>query len=146
MPEFRSGVPIETADPVVEVTVTPASPLAAGRHQFQLVVVDDSGNASTPSVVEVIVRDAQKPTAVLDAPREVKSGKSSQLKTLVRYPARQNRKLSLDVADVTAAGNSLKRTSYIGVTAVLLNVPIAGLVLFSGREFLGAGPMAGILD
>jgi hypothetical protein len=79
MPEFRSGVPIETADPVVEVTVTPASPLTAGRHQFQLVVVDDSGNASTPSVIEVIVRDTQKPTAVLDAPREVESGKSFQL-------------------------------------------------------------------
>ncbi len=79
MPEFRTGVPIETADPVVEVTVTPTSPLAAGRHQFQLVVVDDSGNASTPSVVEVIVRDTQKPTAVLDAPREVESGNSFQL-------------------------------------------------------------------
>jgi len=79
MPEFRTGVPIETPDATVEVTVTPASPLTAGRHQFQLVVVDDSGNASTPSVVEVIVRDTQKPTAVLDAPREVESGKSFQL-------------------------------------------------------------------
>ena len=105
MPEFRSGVPIETADPVVEVTVTPASPLTAGRHQFQLVVVDDSGNASTPSVVEVIVRDTQKPTAVLRRSQRggVRKELSALRKTLVRYPARQNRQLSLDVADVTAA-------------------------------------------
>ena len=79
MPEFRPGQPVETTTPEVEVTVTPGAPLPPGRHRFQLVVVDDSGNQSEPSAAEVIVRDTQKPTAVLDAPREADLGRSFQL-------------------------------------------------------------------
>ncbi len=79
MAEFQPNAPIETTDPTIEVTVTPAKPLPVGRKRFQLVVVDDSGNQSDPDVVEVIVRDAQKPTAVIDAPRLVDFGKSFQL-------------------------------------------------------------------
>jgi len=69
MPEFRAGQPVVTDTPEVEVTVAANAPLPAGRHRFQLVVEDDSGNISAPSITEVIVRDTQKPTAVLDAPR-----------------------------------------------------------------------------
>ena len=79
MPEFRTGQPVETDTPDVEVTVSPTAPLPAGRHRFQLVVVDDSGNRSEPSTTEVIVRDTTKPTAVIDAPREVDLGRSFQL-------------------------------------------------------------------
>ena len=79
MATFKPGVPVVTAEPTIEVTVTPDAPLPVGRHRFQLVVVDDSGNESAPSVAEVIVRDAQKPTAVLDAPRDVNSGSNFQL-------------------------------------------------------------------
>ena len=79
MPEFRPGQSVETDAPDVEVTVLPNAPLPAGRHRFQLVVVDDSGNRSEPSTTEVIVRDTTKPTAVLDAPREVDLGRSFQL-------------------------------------------------------------------
>ncbi|HUM01923.1 MAG TPA: hypothetical protein VL084_06530 [Thermoanaerobaculia bacterium] len=79
MAEFKPNVPIETPDSTIEVTVTPAKPLPVGRNRFQLVVVDDSGNRSDPDVVEVVVRDAQKPTAVIDAPRLVDFGKSFQL-------------------------------------------------------------------
>ena len=79
MATFKPGVPVVTAEPTIEVTVTPDAPLPVGRHRFQLVVVDDSGNESAPSIAEVIVRDAQKPTAVLDAPRDVNSGSSFQL-------------------------------------------------------------------
>jgi hypothetical protein len=79
MPEFRAGQPVTTNTPDVEVTVAPNAPLPAGRHRFQLVVEDDSGNSSDPSITEVIVRDTQKPTAVLDAPREVELGRSFQL-------------------------------------------------------------------
>jgi hypothetical protein len=79
MAEFKTGQPVETTTSDVEVTVTPSSPLPAGRHRFQLVVEDDSGNLSAPDTVEVIVRDTQKPTAVLDAPREVELGRSFQL-------------------------------------------------------------------
>ena len=79
MAEFRPGQPIETDVPTVEVTVTPGAPLPVGRHRFQLVVVDDSGNQSEPSVAEVIVRDRQKPTAVLDVPAAVDFGSSFRL-------------------------------------------------------------------
>jgi hypothetical protein len=79
MPEFKPGQPVETTTPDVEVTVAPNAPLPAGRHRFQLVVEDDSGNRSEPSTTEVIVRDTQKPTAVLDAPREADLGRSFQL-------------------------------------------------------------------
>jgi hypothetical protein len=79
MAEFRVGQPVVTDNPEVEVTIAPNAPLPAGRHRFQLVVTDDSGNSSDPSVTEVIVRDTQKPTAVLDAPREVELGRSFQL-------------------------------------------------------------------
>ena len=79
MAEFRVGQDVVTDNPEVEVTVAPNAPLPPGRHRFQLVVTDDSGNASDASVAEVIVRDTQKPTAVLDAPREVELGRSFQL-------------------------------------------------------------------
>ena len=79
MPESRAGQPVVTDTPEVEVTVAANAPLPAGRHRFQLVVEDDSGNISGPSITEVIVRDTQKPTAVLDAPREVELGRSFQL-------------------------------------------------------------------
>ena len=79
MAEFRAGQPVVTDTPEVEVTVAANAPLPAGRHRFQLVVEDDSGNISGPSISEVIVRDTQKPTAVLDAPREVELGRSFQL-------------------------------------------------------------------
>jgi hypothetical protein len=79
MAQFRPNQPVETEASEVEVTVSPASPLPAGRHQFQLVVVDDSGNESEPAVLEVIVRDATKPTAVIDGPRLVDVGRSFQL-------------------------------------------------------------------
>jgi len=79
MPEFRAGQPVVTNTPDVEVTVAANAPLPAGRHRFQLVVEDDSGNISEPSITDVIVRDTQKPTAVIDAPREVEFGRSFQL-------------------------------------------------------------------
>ena len=79
MAEFRVGQAVVTDNPEVEVTVAPNAPLPPGCHRFQLVVTDDSGNASDPSVAEIIVRDTQKPTAVLDAPREVEIGRSFQL-------------------------------------------------------------------
>jgi hypothetical protein len=75
MPSFVLNQPIETTTPEIEVTVL-RNELPPGRHTFQLVVVDDSGNASTPTVTEVIVRDNAKPTAVLDAPAAVDVGKS----------------------------------------------------------------------
>lgn len=79
MATFIPGQSISTQAPTVEVTVTPTAPLPPGRHRFQLIVVDDSGNQSVPTVAEIIVIDDQRPTAVLDAPRTVPLGSSFTL-------------------------------------------------------------------
>jgi hypothetical protein len=79
MATFVPGQLIATPDSTVEVTIAPAAPLAPGRHRFQLVVVDDSGNVSEPAVADVVVIDDKKPTAVLDAPARVSFGASFSL-------------------------------------------------------------------
>ena len=79
MATFVPGQTIATPESSIEVTVTPAAPLAPGRHRFQLVVVDDSGNVSEPTVADVVVVDDKKPTAVLDAPARVSFGASFSL-------------------------------------------------------------------
>jgi len=79
MAKFVVGTPVETDTPVIEVTVDATSPLSMGRHRFQLVVVDDSGNRSAPDTVDVIVRDSTNPTAVLAAPTQVEVGTSFSL-------------------------------------------------------------------
>lgn len=66
MAEFIAGKTIETAENVIEVTSTPDKPLPIGVHRFQLVVKDDAGNLSQPALIEVVVRDSQAPTAVID--------------------------------------------------------------------------------
>jgi len=85
MAEFKINTPIVTEQPLIEVTVAApgtagaGQPLSVGRHRFRLVVADDSENLSDPDEVDVIVRDAVKPTAVLDAPKVVDFGKSFEL-------------------------------------------------------------------
>ncbi len=66
MPEFKPNVPVVQADPMVRVDVDKNKPLLPGRHRFELVVIDDAGNESDPAVIDVIVQDTQRPTAVLD--------------------------------------------------------------------------------
>lgn len=79
MGTFVPGQAVVTTEPQVEVTVAPSSPLSPGRHRFQLVVVDDSGNESAPAMVDVVVIDNRKPTAVIDAPSTVPFGTSFSL-------------------------------------------------------------------
>ena len=76
MAQFVINQPVTTDTSSVEVTVSPDRPIAVGRQRFQLVVADDSGNASKPDVVEVIVADQDAPTAVLTLPRVVGFGHS----------------------------------------------------------------------
>ena len=71
MANFVLNTPIETDAPTIEVTVAPANPLRVGRHRYQLIVVDDSGNESAADTAEVRVIDNQRPTAVLRAPATV---------------------------------------------------------------------------
>ena len=79
MATFLPGQPVTTSDSSVEVTVSRAAPLSPGRHRFQLVVVDDSGNVSDPAFADVIVIDDKKPTAVIEAPARVPFGTSFTL-------------------------------------------------------------------
>jgi hypothetical protein len=76
---FEAGVPIETPESVIMVDVTPYRPLRVGRHVFQLEVIDDADNRSAPDRVEIIVRDEQAPTAVLQAPATVQFGRRFSL-------------------------------------------------------------------
>jgi hypothetical protein len=80
MAEFIINQPIETTDAKIEVTISPNAPLLVGVTRFQLVVIDDAGNASDPAITEVIIRDTERPTAVLDiVPQQVEAGKSFAL-------------------------------------------------------------------
>ena len=50
-------------------------------YRFQLVVVDNSNNTSQPDVIEVIVADTTRPTAVVEAiPRQPEFGTSFELR------------------------------------------------------------------
>jgi hypothetical protein len=79
MPRFDINVPIETDQPNITVEVDRAAPLVTGRHRFELVVTDDSGNESESTAILVIVADRERPTAVLDGPDVVNFGASFEL-------------------------------------------------------------------
>lgn len=87
MAEFKIGEKVETIDPKVEVTIDPNNPLKPGTYRFQLVVVDDAGNESDPAFVNVVVRDTQRPTAVIDAPRAVEVGTSFDMSAAQSFDA-----------------------------------------------------------
>ena len=82
MPIFAPNLPIKTDVPTVEVTIDASNTLPVGVHTFQLVVTDDSGNVSLPALVEIVVRDTQAPTAVIDGPRAVGFGSPFELSGL----------------------------------------------------------------
>lgn len=79
MAEFVINADVTTAEPTVEVTISPDRPLALGRQRFRLIVVDDAGNRSAPDEVIVIVADQGAPTAVLRGPRLAAFGSSFML-------------------------------------------------------------------
>jgi len=74
MPAFDPSKDVVTSTPTIEVTGTSSGPLAVGKHVFQLIVEDDSGNPSKPMQVEIVVLDDQAPTAILTAPPRVSFG------------------------------------------------------------------------
>jgi hypothetical protein len=65
MAVFQTGKMISQNTPVIQVDVTPTAPLPVGVHRFQLVVVDEAGNASTAATIDVAVKASAAPTAVL---------------------------------------------------------------------------------
>ncbi|MGA2410563.1 MAG: hypothetical protein ABSG46_09280 [Candidatus Binataceae bacterium] len=62
MANFNIGTRVETTENTIEVSLEGVAP---GKHRFQLVVVDEAGTESIPSACDVIIRDREKPTAVL---------------------------------------------------------------------------------
>jgi hypothetical protein len=74
MPVFKIGDTNTTTIPTIAV-----DQLEVGRHVFQLVVEDDGGNQSDKATIEVIVRDTQRPTAILEAVAPVEAGQSFNL-------------------------------------------------------------------
>jgi hypothetical protein len=68
MAEFTPGVDTEVKaeEPMLDVRVGRENPLPVGRHQFQLVVTDDSGNDSAPVSIFIVVQDTERPTALID--------------------------------------------------------------------------------
>jgi hypothetical protein len=79
MAEFTVNADVTTAEPRVEVTISPDRPMAIGRQRFRLIVVDDAGNRSNADEVIVIIADQEAPTAVLRAPRITAFGRSFEL-------------------------------------------------------------------
>lgn len=79
MAKLDINVPFETDQPTIVVEVDPQKPLPRGRHSFQLEVVDDSGNVSLPDVLQIIVADRERPTAVLLGPQIVDLGKAFEV-------------------------------------------------------------------
>jgi len=73
------GPSVQSTSPDVTFDVDAASPLPVGRHDLQLVVVDDSGNQSVPTSRSFIVADTTAPTAVLLAPALVAFGQNFTL-------------------------------------------------------------------
>lgn len=66
MPAFKPNTPLVQKEPVIRVDVARDAPLPLGANRFRLVVVDDAGNESEPVFLDIVVRDTEKPTAVLD--------------------------------------------------------------------------------
>lgn len=83
MAEFKPNVMIVQKDPLISVDIKQADPMPAGRYQFKLVVIDDGDNESDPAFLDVIIRDTQRPTAVLD----MVDGNGARIKPLVSVGA-----------------------------------------------------------
>ena len=66
MTVFKLNQPVTQADPRVKVEATRVQPIPAGAHRFQLVVVDNEGNQSDPTFLDIVVQAPTYPTAVLD--------------------------------------------------------------------------------
>jgi len=66
MVEFVLNKPVVQQGPMVKVDVSPTAPLPVGANRFRLVVVDNDGNESQPTFLDVIVKALEAPTAVLD--------------------------------------------------------------------------------
>jgi len=70
----NASVEAAAPDTTLVVEIDAAHTLSVGAHTFQLEVVDNSGNRSTPVRARVVVLDNQAPTAIITAPATVPFG------------------------------------------------------------------------
>ncbi len=66
MPIFKKNKSVQQGQPQVKVQFAANSGLDLGANRFELVVIDDAGNESAPAHLDIIVKDTDRPTAVLD--------------------------------------------------------------------------------
>jgi len=79
MPFMKPGETVETKTASVEITSSVEQFLPVGTHTFQLIVLDEDGNESDAAQVKVVVRDTQRPTAVIVGPESAELGQSFSL-------------------------------------------------------------------
>ena len=84
MAKFQVGKEVKTDAPKVPVEVDATTTLAAGKHRFRLVVVDEHGIQSDPAFLEVTV--LKTPTAVLRGPSQVRVGSPFELSAEASQP------------------------------------------------------------
>ena len=95
------------------VTVSPTAPLAPGRHRFQLVVVDDSGNASEPACRRGRRRRRQEADR---GPRRAEAGVLRRVvlalgRALDRPAARQDRRVPVDDGQLSRGVQRRRRST-----------------------------------
>lgn len=78
MAVFKIGEPVTTEEPFIDVENAADAPLLPGNYVFELVVVDDAGNQSPPARANVTITDPG-PSAIIEAPKRVPSGKKFRL-------------------------------------------------------------------
>ena len=97
---------VKSDEPLLDVVASTATPLKPGKHVFQLVVVDDAGNASETASVTIIVQDTERPTAVIDLITE-RGERIASPEVNVRFgtPFRLTGERSSDIGGVVSTWN-----------------------------------------
>ena len=72
-------ITVAAPDALLQILSNPNVPLGVGTWTFTLEVVDNAGNRSAPQRHSVTVLDADRPTARIVGPREVKFGEAFTL-------------------------------------------------------------------
>ncbi len=77
--QINQSIEAEAPDSSLVITPDPRAGIRPGTYLFQLEVIDDAGNRSTPAQARVTVLDDQAPNAIISAPSTVGVGKGFTL-------------------------------------------------------------------
>ena len=126
------GMAFGTLDSSYLVPQGPGNLLSPGRHRFQLMVEDDSGNRSKPIERVVIVTDEVAPTAVAAGPAAVTQMQPFQLSGEQSFDA-DGRIVQFEWTRVTAGEGPMPPGAPIRTTASSINISQ------SPTSYLGVG-------